>query len=297
MMTHPTGIVFLLLFCLLVEQNARGQDWKGIEIPAVPPEEHRWLLSPISDDFQYDAEPARKPRKFTQRWRDSFINPWLGPGLTELNPHHSYVKDGHLAIHANRKPNTDKVLTGCISSLESVRFPAFVEARVKISGMVLASNVWMLSADSTQEIDIIEAYGSQRDDQAWTAKRIHLSHHVFIRKPFQDYQPTDEGSWHYREQGWRDDFHRVGVYWRDPWHLEYYVDGKLVRTVSGREQIDPKGFTQGKGLNKPMQIIINAEDQDWRSDQGVTPSDLELGDLTKSIMWVDWIRLYSAKKD
>lgn len=79
----------------------------------------------------------------------------------------------------------------------------------------------------------------------------------------------------------------MGVHWRDPWHLEYFVDGKLVRAVSGHQMIDPKGFTGGTGLNKPMHIIINAEDQNWRFDKGTTSTDEELSDVENSIMWVD----------
>ncbi|WP_345683191.1 family 16 glycosylhydrolase [Novipirellula caenicola] len=275
---------------------AADRDWGSLEIPAKAGEGRTWKLQSVSDDFSYTAKPTEKPSEFTDRWRDSFINKWLGPGLTEFNSGHSYVTNGHLGIHASRKPDTKKVYTGAISSKETFTYPLFVEARVKISGLVLASNVWMLSSDSTQEIDILEAYGSQRDSETWTAHRLHLSHHVFIRDPFQDYQPTDEESWYFNGTNWRKDFHRIGVHWRDPWHLEYFVDGKRVRTVSGREMIDPKGFTRGTGLSKPMHIIINAEDQDWRSDQGITPTDEELSDVENGIMWVDWIRVYKAEK-
>ena len=283
-----------LLPCSTSLRVAEAQDWKDIEIPAPAGEKQYWKLHPLSDDFSYECRPVDKPGRFTDRWKDSFINRWTGPGLTEFNPGHSYVNHGHLGIHASRKPNTRKVFTGCISSREKVTYPLFIEAKVKISGLVLASNVWMLSEDSTQEIDIIEAYGSRRADQEWYTKRLHLSHHVFIRDPFQDFQPTDEGSWHWNGQNWQSDFHRIGVHWRSPWHLDYYVDGQLVRTVSGRDRIDPKGFTDGEGLSKPMHVIINAEDQDWRSEEGITPSDQELADVNQSIMWVDWIRIYTA---
>ena len=204
------------------------------------------------------------------------------------------MTNGHLGIEANRRKGTNRVYTGVVSSKKTFTWPLFVEAKVKISGLVLASNVWMLSADSTQEIDILEAYGSDRKGQEWVAKRLHLSHHVFVRKPFQDYQPVDEGTWYFNGTTWSEDFHRIGVHWRDPWHLEYYVDGELVRTVSGKEKIDSKGFTRGTGPSKPMHLIINAEDQNWRSDDQITPTDEELADPNKSIMWVDWIRVYKG---
>ena len=56
-------------------------------------------------------------------------------------------------------------------------------------------------------------------------------------------------------------------------------------------------FTGGTGLNKPMHLIINTEDQNWRSDGDITPTDEELADTERSIMWVDWVRVYQAKRN
>ncbi|MDQ8190999.1 family 16 glycosylhydrolase [Roseibacillus persicicus] len=277
-----------------------AQDWKGLEVPANAGEGKSWVLQATSDSFDYAIGPVGELEEFDKRWDRSFINRWTGPSMTEWNAGHSYATNGHLGIASSRKKGEKVVYTGIVTSKESFTYPVYVEARAKLSKQVLASCVWMLSDDSTEEIDIIEAYGSDRPDQKWTAERLHLSHHVFIRKPFQDYQPTDEGSWFAREGTiWADDFHRVGVYWRDPWHLEYYVDGKLARTVSGKDIIDPRGYTNGKGLTKAMKIIINQEDQQWRYDQGITPTDEELANVEKSIFWVDWIRVYKpeAKKE
>ncbi|MEQ8209574.1 MAG: family 16 glycosylhydrolase [Lacipirellulaceae bacterium] len=282
--------MFFLQFS--VWNGVRAANWEQVSIPVAPSDHKAWELLPISDDFSYKAPPLEKPQAFTKRWKDTFINPWKGPGLTSFDPGHSYVLNGHLGIAASRKRDTNKVRAGAISSRETFRYPLYIEASVKLSGLVMASNVWMLSADSTQEIDVVEAYGSQRPTESWTSHRLHLSHHVFIRKPFKDYQPTDEGSWYYDGTNWQQNFHRVGVFWRDPWHLEYYVNGKKVRTVSGKEKIDPHNYTRGTGLSKPMHIIINTEDQDWRSDKGTTPTDKELADTNKSIYWVDWIRVY-----
>ncbi len=186
--------------------------------------------------------------------------------------------------------------TGCISSKKLVTYPVYVEARAKLSNSTMASDVWMLSPDATQEIDIIEAYGSDRV-KGYGPDRLHLSHHVFIRKPFQDYQPRDPKTWYKDDKGtiWRKDYHRVGVYWRDPFHLEYYVDGELVRTVSGKDIIDPKDFTEGTGLTKGMNLIINMEDQSWRAIKGLSPTDEELENEENCTFNVDWIRVYNLK--
>jgi agarase len=278
-------------------------DWQDIAVPADPGEDKVWQLQSLSDDFNYTAPASNKGPQFSAKWTDFYHNAWTGPGLTVWDRAHSLVEDGYLKIPATRLSGTAKVSTGCITSKQRVVYPVYVEARAKITNSVLASDVWMLSPDDTQEIDILEAYGAsysegKDEDQTWFAERIHISHHVFIREPFQDYQPKDAGTWYNDGTLWREDFHRYGVYWIDPWNLEYYIDGKLVRTVSGEDTIDPKGFTKGTGLSKEMDIIINVEDQTWRSNQKLTPTDSELSNKDNHVFKVDWIRVYKpvAKK-
>lgn len=189
--------------------------------------------------------------------------------------------------------------TGIIHFNEYIHYPIYMEARIKGTNATLANAFWLLSSDSTQEIDVMEAYGSDRPDQKWFDERMHVSHHVFIRQPFQDYQPKDNGSWYLDGKGtrWRNEFHTYGAYWRDPWNLEYYIDGVLVRRVSGPDIIDPLGYTGGKGLNKPMQVIFDVEDQNWRSDKGIRANNAELSDPNKNRFQVDWVRFYKPVPD
>lgn len=289
----------LCAFCavLFYGLTLHAQDWKGVPVPVDVGEGYRWVIQPQSDDFNYEAPADNKGTAFFEKWTDFYHNPWTGPGLTVWDRGHVFVSGGLLQIPASRfiQNGTKKIKTGCITSNSRVRYPVYIEARVKISNSVLASDVWLLSPDDTQEIDICEAYGGDRLTNQWYAERIHLSHHVFIRRPFQDYQPTDPGSWYYTGTIWREAYHRIGVYWKDPWNLEYYVDGNKVRSVSGEEIIDPRGYTNGTGLSKAMDIIINVEDQTWRSDMGLTPTDAELENINNNTFKVDWIRVYKPE--
>lgn len=276
----------------LQRQSRSGtRDWDSYRVPADPGKGNVWQLHPLSDDFNYAAAPDNKGPEFTGKWKESFINPWTGPGLTEWTGQHSYVTNGCLAIAAQRKPGTNIVLAGCISSKETLIYPLYVEVCAKLSNQVLASCCWLLSPDSVKEIDILEAYGSDRPGQEYWAYRLHLSYHLFERDTVirRDYQ-NDE--WYEGSSPWRNKFHRYGVYWRDPYHLEYYIDGKKVRTVSGKENINDPQYPDRKGLDRAMHAIINTEDQDWRSDNGLTPTDDELADTDNNIYWVDWIRFY-----
>ncbi|WP_370979750.1 carbohydrate-binding protein [Agaribacterium sp. ZY112] len=288
--------------------TALANDWGDLPVPAHAGDGKTWQLHELSDNFNYNAPTTGKSNEFFTRWKEGFVNPWTGPGLTVWEPSHSSMSNGNLNITASRMPGTNKVYAGSITSNDPLTYPLYVEINAKISDLVLASDAWLLSADSTQEIDILEAYGSSRPGQEWFAQRIHLSHHVFVRNPFQDYQPSDNDefsyagdkdlTWYADGQGttWNEEYHRIGVHWIDPWNLEYYIDGELVR-VTRPEEIDPRGYTNGTGLNKPMHLIFNTEDQNWRSDAGITPTDAELADPSKNTYKVDWVRIYKPVED
>ncbi len=298
-----------LLVSCSSEQKVTPRDWDEYPMPVASPEGKAWVLSDQSDDFNYQAGANDKGEEFYLRWKDSYIGNWSGPAPTIWQSDHVTVDGGYLQIDASRpedapmrevvsgesKLTMPATYTGCISSVQEFGYPLFVEARVKVANSMLASNVWMLSGDSTQEIDIVEAYGGSRGEERYFEYRMHLSHHVFIRQPFQDYQPQDGGTWHVDNPPtlWRDSFRRVGVYWRDPFHLEYYIDGELVRTVSGEEIIDPRGYTEGRGLNKNLKLIINREDQSWRAVRDLSPTAEELADHQGGIYLVDWVRIYN----
>lgn len=313
--------LFLLAFSLSnCSKSSPDEEIEIIKDPDPDPVEETWLTIPVpanagtgktwefqsnvSDDFEYTSADAPKSTSFLDKWDDFYHNAWTGPGLTIWSRSKSLVEDGILKIPASRI-NANNISTGCITSKKRVEYPVYVEVYAKVMNSTLASDVWLLSPDDTQEIDILEAYGSDRYTNEWFgSKRIHLSHHVFIRTPFTDWQPNDVGSF-YTDGSivWRNDFHRIGVYWRDPWHLEYYVDGKLVRTRDGKAQIDPLFYTNSEnpgdanndtrtGLSKAMDIIINVEDQGWRSDQGLTPTDEELLNTENNTFKVQWIRIF-----
>lgn len=287
--------------------NGPKLDWDAYAVPADAGVNMEWeLQEATSDEFNYTSAASPKSAEFLSKWDDFYHNAWTGPGLTIWSREQVLVEDGILKIPSTRINEKD-VSTGCITSKERVIYPAYVEAYAKVMPSTLASDVWMLSPDDTQEIDILEAYGninpSRDPTNVWYGERIHLSHHVFIRDPFADWQPTTDDTWFKDGTEWNKDFHRYGVYWRDAWHLEYYIDGVLVKTTSGKDQIDPKYHTNSvnpgdtsndtrTGLNKAMDIIINVEDQTWRSNQGLTPTDSELANTEDNTFKVGWIRVY-----
>lgn len=215
--------------------------------------------SDLSDDFNYKFAPSNKKTNFGKgKWYNFYQSKWDGPGTTYWKYNHVSVDGNDLLITSSRwdeanedapkafqankmnKPNGG-ISAGCITSNKQVLYPVFIESKASVANIVLASDVWLLSPDATQEIDIMECYGGKEHGNSFFAKSIHISHHSFIRKPFTDYQPRDNGAWFNKEgiTGWGEycwnngdrKYVRTGVYWKSPIHFEHYIEGELVRVL------------------------------------------------------------------
>lgn len=240
--------ILIMSFVVLFSTMAQAQDWTGIAVPANAGDGKEWALQEApSDDFNYTFNAATQKTNFgNNKWYNFFHNAWDGPGTTYWKHDKVTVDGSNLVIKASRNLSTTKmgvpgVSSGCITSNNKVLYPVYVESSVSVANITLASDVWLLSPDDTQEIDIIECYGGKENGNAFFSKYIHLSHHSFIRQPFTDYQPRDLNSW-WQKTGitsWGDycwnngarKYVRVGVNWVSPFHFEYYIDGELVRVL------------------------------------------------------------------
>ena len=256
-----TTSFFVWLMALVSLTTYAQLDFGGTPLPSRLGNASNWQLQTnVSDDFNYTFNPTTANADFgppgQNKWNNFFHNAFEGPGATNWERNHCSVSGGNLNIWASRRffnnntstPYTKsfdfggqnitrpETLAGCITSKQRIIYPVFVEARVKIMNSSLASDIWLLSPDDKEEIDIIEAYGGAGNDgrNQFFAERIHLSHHVFIRPPnFRDYQPSDFNSW-YRQSNvntWGGRTVRIGVYWKSPTILEYYIDGQVVRIL------------------------------------------------------------------
>ncbi len=316
-MKHFKFVLALLCFTSI---SLVAQDWNGIPIPATAPPGMNWELNPVSDSFNYESNSRALHPEFEKRWNELYINGFSGPSATSYHKDHSWITGGFLNIHGAWDASLPIVYTGCISSKDPLTYPMYMEAKVKQAGCMLANNIWMISADETEELDMLESYPNTQPGREFLDQRIHLSHHTFIRPPnLQDYQPRDEegvfGTWYFEadRNTWRDDFFTIGVYWKNPHHAEYYINGRLVRTIKSNEHsfldpdgnlsehtttfdaIDKYGYTGGTGLSKPQHIIINMEQQSWLAALNIFPTPEDLDDANnRNLFLVDWIRVYDA---
>ncbi|ANQ52814.1 carbohydrate-binding protein [Flammeovirga sp. MY04] len=250
---------FYLLLLTFLCSTVLAQDWSSIPVPADAGAGKSWELQEnVSDDFNYTFNAANTKSDFGNgKWYNFYHNTWDGPGTTYWKYQNVEVKEGSLVISTSRWDQNNQanpwngnapkmglpnngVNSGCVTSHAKVQYPVYVESAISVANIDLASCFWLLSPDDTEEIDIIENYGGVDGFKHLT----HISHHSFIRSPFHDYQPRDWNSWWPDSRvntsyGWGDwawnngdrRYLRLGVYWKTPFHFEYYIDGALVRVM------------------------------------------------------------------
>ncbi|AWW33054.1 beta-agarase [Echinicola strongylocentroti] len=258
----------------------------------LPPDKSWEFVEDFSDEFDYSG----KEDGFFQKWNDTYFNAWMGPGLTEWNTENSTVSNGNLVLSASRKPGTEQVYCGVISSKTTIQYPIYTEVRAKVANQVLSSNFWFLSEDDTREIDVVEIYGSDRPDQSWFAARPSTNYHVFVRDDNNNILQNFNDQQHHPlpdESPYRNDYHLFGAYWKDPFSIDFYYDGKLVRQLRKEGLEDPSG----EGLEREMFMIIDLEDHEWRSFPAndadpIRATDEELADESKNKYLVDYVRTF-----
>lgn len=281
--------------------NLSSPDWQAIPLPAQLAEAHQWQpVEFISDDFNYE----QKNKAFYQKWYDNHIRGWKGPGATYFSADHSFIENGKLVLTAASVPANQQgktidygnfktkktIYTGFVTAKQNIEYPIYVEASLKVSSLALANNFWMLSDDDRNEIDVTETYG----DSDKTVTHMSTNYHIFKRDPvtndyLEDYGHKQQFATTADKAKLNQDFHRFGFFWKSPKYMEFYLDGKLVRTLTDKDDLnDPDGHFMDRG----MRIIFDMEDHVWRARKGITPSETELLDPSKNKMFVDWIRAY-----
>ncbi len=291
--------------CSLSElTKSEKADWHDVPLPSQMQAAQNWqLVDDFSDNFSYTTKNAA----FFSKWHDNHIRGWKGPGATYFSAKHSDLVNGRLVLSAESVPESAQgkvvnygdfkskktIYTGFVTAKKNIEYPIFVEASMKISGLALASNFWMLSDDDKYEIDVTETYG----DTDYNAKQMSTNYHIFKRDPVTNDYLEDYGHKpkHYTTPNkalLNQDFHRFGFYWKNPKHMEFYLDGELVRTLSSNTDLtDPDGHFFGR----PMRLIFDMEDHVWRAKNGITPSQEQLDNPNLNKMYVDWIRAYQPK--
>ncbi len=244
-----------LIICsnlLFSQRNDRGLNFQNTPLPANLESQASWdLITGMSDDFNHNT----KGSKYNDVWAERYLpdDGFRGPGSTQWVIRNPGQEDFGVVQIANGKaeirayPGSGGLVNcGIITSRRTVKFPVFMEARIKVSAIRNSSNFWMLNKCDNEEIDVLECYGG--DPDPFYAKQMSTNFHIWHRRGGQSHQDaqtstncggqditdftyqtfftTDPNSTNLSNTDfWREEFHNFGVYWKSPTEIFFYLDG------------------------------------------------------------------------
>lgn len=295
----PAFLLSLLFIFIIGNACARASHTLHLKAgPPKPPIGKRWVLNPdFSDEFNGTVLD-------TSKWLD-YHPSWIGrePGL--FLPSQVSVKDGYLqirgskmeqdtVIHAYGRDLTFNIAGGAVVSKKSA-YLGYYECRFKAAATSMSTTFWFSGAAQagpracdrySLEWDIQECIGRVGDFQgSHFASGMHSNAHYWY---------TDcEGERHdYRatQITFNDDelasegFHVYGGWWRDETSASYYYDDRAPKHQKFYDAISEQPF------DKPMYMRLVSET--YPSPWIELPTDEELADTTRSVVYYDWVRGY-----
>ncbi len=308
------------------QRDDMGFDFDNTALPTEVQSLSDWSAVPsASDDFDYTD---KTDSKFTSTWDEAY-NPdpgFVGPGQTRWvttdpnTPNDAnaiLVNNGNLEIRAfpggsNTDPDgtitnfTDRFVNcGIVSSKNTVTYPLYMEAKIKIANIENSSNFWMLNECDNEEIDVLECYGGAKNrdasgnvtsgDATFYTRQMSTNFHIWHRVGGQDHgapsgtdncggkdltdftyqtffttNPSDANFNSNATDNWRDAFHTFGVLWLSPTDIRYYIDG-IPRNngshfVPLREASNLTGSLATARLQCPNAAVLNCATTDLLAD-------------------------------
>ncbi|GAF05493.1 LamG domain-containing protein [Saccharicrinis fermentans] len=267
--------------------------------PPKPPLGKRWVMNPdFSDEFNGTVLD-------TTRWLDHHPT-WRGraPGL--FMPSQISVKDGFLqikgermlrdtVIHAYGKDISFYIKGGAVVSKKSV-FLGYYECRVKAAATTMSTTFWFSSTKSFKGPNGCDKYGLEWDIQECIGRRGDFNGSYFAHGMHSNshywYTDCKEEKHDYRapqvkfedRQLASDDFHVYGGWWHDETMASYYYDNGAPKYQKFYHKISDKPFDQPMF----MRLVCETYPFPWIE----LPTDEELADPTKNVVYYDWVRGY-----
>ncbi|WP_139957601.1 family 16 glycosylhydrolase [Flavicella sediminum] len=257
--------------------NLEGKKWK--------------LVKNMSDEFN-------KKRLDPSKWLTS--GGWIGraPGL--FMEDNISVKNGSLHITAYKLPapitKHNKVFThggGYVGSTESLTY-GYYECRMKANKTFMSSTFWLINEGKnlsgcdkrTVELDIQECVGEINNKKPFAQnfdQSMHANTHSRNIPEGCDYAKATAGVNQNLDSGKvYDDYHTYGAWWKSKTEVQFFLDGKLIKTVTPPADFDI-----------PMHLRMVVETYDWNpvpADGGMTGNEKE---RTTSY---DWVRVWRLTK-
>ncbi|WP_282143086.1 family 16 glycosylhydrolase [Cellulophaga baltica] len=247
--------------------------------PPTPPEGMKWVaVSELTDEFNDTFD--------TDKW---FKPLWNYDVPVNMKAENAGVADGNLWIKATLDDTQERwFLTSRVQSKAQINYPMYTESSIKTAHISAYNTFWLNNGDISDrnEIDIIENNSKPscdcQPDFPWQMNSQYF--HVvdgdtrrnkgnFDNRTLSDDNPL-------KGVRWNEEYHTVGVYWKDAKNIQFYLDGEPAGSV-----VSERDFTRDLNVIWDLWTF----DVDWLGGLAVKT---DLTDETINTMKVDWIHTY-----
>ncbi|MFY0626575.1 MAG: cadherin domain-containing protein [Reichenbachiella sp.] len=247
------------------------------------PENHNWeLVESLTDEF--DTWDSNK-------WKKSL---WNYGEPVQMRSENSGVENGHLWIKATLDEGAVRWFeTSRVMSTAQIKYPMYTECRMRTAHISAYNTFWMNNGDidNRDEIDMCENNSNPSDlSTQENIDRPYYNHSQYFltvngnderaKANFDNRLLSDDNPG--KGVKWNEDFHTIGVWWKDENTIQIYLDGE----ISGKLLKTSRNFTRN------LNIIWDLWTIDARWSGGIAdPEDLK--DNNINTMYVDWIHTYT----
>ena len=249
--------------------------------------------------FAQPAPPAGKQWQKQNNLSDEFnggfdTGKWQKPlwnyGVpVQMRAQNSGVSNGNLWIRATLDNSSNRWFqTSRVMSNAQIKFPMYTECRMRTAHISAYNTFWLNNGDinNRDEIDIVEnnskpSCGCQ-PNFPWQ-----MNSQYFIT--VQGNEERNKGNFDNRNLSagnpkrgvrWNEQYHVVGMWWKDANNVQFYLDGEPAGKVRSTRR-----FTRNQNLIWDLWTIA----QPWAGGIAIK-SDLNNSSI--NTMYVDWVRTY-----
>ena len=231
---------------------------------------------------------------------DSFDNSkwykelWNYGEPVQMKAQNAGVTDGKLWIKATLNSGSSRWFeTSRVQAKTKINYPMYTESRIKTAHISAYNTFWMNNGDinNRDEIDIIENNSKPscncQPDFPWQMNSQYF--HVVNGDERRDKGNFDNRTLSednpLRGVTWNEEYHVVGVWWKDAKNIQFYLDGEPAGSV-----VSARDFTRDLSIIWDL-WTINAN---W---SGGIAAQSDLLDDSINTMRIDWIRTWKLEEE
>ncbi len=249
--------------------------------PSAPTGKKWQPVTNLSDEFNGTFD--------TNKWTKTL---WDYPNTpTKMIAANATVSNGNLQIKATLNNNAERWFQASrVQSVATINYPMYTEARIRTAHLSAYNTFWLNSSDgdpgNRNEIDIIENNSRPscncQPNFPWqmNSQYFHGVNGNIIRAKGNFDNRNLSANNPKRGIPWNEEYHIVGVWWKSPTDIQFYLDGEEAGSVKS-----------GRNFTKRLNVIFDL----WTDDEnflGGAAVRSHLNNNNINTMYVDWVRTY-----